>query len=63
MHDFLLVRFFIKSIGGDIVTSITIKIDDIEKQLLQEYAEDNDLTISQVVRRLIKDLLDEKFDR
>ena len=28
------------------LTSITIKIDDVEKQLLQEYAEDNDLTIS-----------------
>ena len=46
-----------------LLTSITIKIDDIEKQLLQEYAEENDLTISQVIRRLIKNLLDEKFDR
>ena len=46
-----------------LLTSITIKIDDIEKQLLQEYAEDNDLTISWVIRRLIKEFLDEKFDR
>ena len=45
------------------MTSITIKIDDIEKQLLQEYAEDNDLTVSWVIRRLIKEFLDEKFDR
>ena len=46
-----------------LLTSITIKIDDIEKQLLQEYAEDNDLTISQVIRRLIKKLLDEQYER
>ena len=45
------------------LTSITIKIDDVEKQLLQEYAEDNDLTISQVIRRLIKELLDEQYER
>lgn len=45
------------------MTSITIKIDDIEKQLLQEYAEDNDLTISQVIRRLIKKLLDDHYER
>lgn len=45
------------------LTSITIKIDDVEKQLLQEYAEDNDLTISQVIRRLIKELLDKQYER
>ena len=45
------------------MTSITIKIDDIEKQLLQEYAEDHDLTISQVIRCLIKKLLDDHYDR
>ena len=45
------------------MTVITVRLDDIEKQLLQEYAEDNDLTISQVIRRLIKEFLDEKFER
>ena len=45
------------------LTTITIKIDDIEKQLLQEYAEDHDLTVSQILRRLIKEFLDEHFDR
>jgi hypothetical protein len=27
-------------------TTITIRIDEIEKQLLQEFAEDHDLTLS-----------------
>ena len=42
---------------------ITIRLDEIEKELLQEYAEENDTTISQVIRRLIKEFLDEKFER
>jgi hypothetical protein len=29
-----------------LVTSITIKIDEVEKELLQEYAEENDVTVS-----------------
>lgn len=40
---------------------ITLRIDEIEKQLLQEYAEDNDLTVSQIIRKLIKDFIDEKI--
>ena len=34
-----------------------------EKELLQEYAEENDVTVSQVIRRLIKEFLDEKLER
>ena len=45
------------------VERITIRLDEIEKELLQEYAEENDTTISQVIRRLIKEFLDEKFER
>ena len=37
---------------------ITIRIDEIEKELLQEYAEERDMTVSQIIRRLIKELLD-----
>ena len=37
---------------------LTLKIDEIEKQLLQEYAEEKDLTVSQILRRLIKEFLD-----
>ena len=42
---------------------ITIRLDEVEKELLQDYAEENDTTISQVIRRLIKEVLDEKFER
>ena len=42
---------------------ITIRLDDVEKELLQEYAEDQDTTISQIIRRLIKEFLDEHYER
>ena len=42
------------------MTVITVRLDDIEKQLLQQYAEDEDLSVSQIIRRLIKEILDEK---
>lgn len=42
------------------MTVITVRLDDIEKQLLQQYAEDEDLSVSQIIRRLIKEFLDEK---
>ena len=45
------------------VERITIRLDEVEKELLQEYAEENDTTVSQVIRRLIKEFLDEKFKR
>ena len=42
---------------------ITIRIDEIEKELLQEYAEERDMTVSQIIRRLIKEFLDKDFER
>ena len=42
---------------------ITIRLDEIEKELLQEYAEDQGTTISQIIRRLIKEFLDEHYER
>ena len=42
---------------------ITIRIDEVEKELLQEYAEDQDTTVSQIIRRLIKEFLDEHYER
>ncbi len=42
---------------------ITIRLDEIEKELLQEYAEDQGVTISQIIRRLIKEFLDEHYER
>lgn len=42
---------------------ISIRLDEIEKELLQEYAEEQGMTISQVIRRLIKKFLDEHYER
>lgn len=38
-------------------TTITIRIDEKEKEKLQEIADVNDLTLSQIVRRAIKEFL------
>ena len=37
------------------MTTISIRIDESEKEALQAYAEENDLTVSQIVRRAIKE--------
>ncbi len=42
---------------------ISIRLDEVEKELLQESAEEEGVTISQIIRRLIKDYLDEKYER
>ena len=45
------------------MVKISIRLDEIEKELLQECAEEQDTTISQIIRRLIKEYLDEHFER
>ena len=45
------------------MVKISIRLDEIEKELLLEYAEDQGMTISQVIRRLIKKFLDEHYER
>ena len=42
---------------------MTIRLDEVEKELLQEYAEEHDMTISQIIRRLIKEFLDKQYER
>ena len=42
------------------MTSISIRIDESEKEAIQKYAKDNDLTVSQVIRRAIKEFLKEE---
>ena len=39
------------------MTTITIRLDESEKQAIAEYAEANDLSMSQVVRRALKEYL------
>lgn len=36
---------------------LTVKIPEEDKQILEEYCKENDMTMSQVVRKLIKDFL------
>lgn len=42
---------------GDIMTNIGIRLEESEKQAIVEYANAHDLSISQVVRRAIKEFL------
>lgn len=39
------------------MTSISIRLEETEKEALQKYAKENDLSVSQVVRKAIKDFL------
>lgn len=39
------------------MATISIRIEDNEKEILQKYAKDNDLSVSQVIRKAIKDFL------
>ena len=39
------------------MTQLTIRLDEAERDALREYAEENATTMSQVVRKMIKDFL------
>ena len=39
------------------MATISIRIEEIEKEALQEFAQENDLSVSQVVRKAIKEFL------
>lgn len=40
-------------------TNITVRLTPLEKKAIQEYAEKHDLTMSQVVRRALKEFFKE----
>lgn len=42
------------------MTTISIRIDEEIKEALNKYAEANDLSMSQVIRKAIKDFLKDK---
>ena len=42
------------------MTTISIRIDEEMKEALNKYAEANDLSMSQVIRKAIKDFLKDK---
>lgn len=37
------------------MTTITIRLEEVEKQAIAQYANENDLSMSQVVRRALKE--------
>ena len=39
------------------MATISIRIEETEKEALQEFAKENDLSVSQVVRRAIKEFI------
>jgi predicted transcriptional regulator len=42
------------------MTTITIRLSEEEKQKIAEYAEKNDLSMSQVIRKSLKEFFEEK---
>ena len=44
--------------GVIILTTISIRIEETEKEILQKYAKANDLTVSQVIRKAIKEFFE-----
>lgn len=42
---------------GDFMTTISIRLDEKEKEALQDLAKRRDMTVSQLVRRAIKDYI------
>jgi predicted transcriptional regulator len=39
------------------MTTISVRLEDSEKELLKEYADKNDLSMSQVIRKAIKEFI------
>ena len=42
------------------MTTVSIRIEDEEKEQIQQYADDHDLSMSQVIRRAIREFLAEQ---
>lgn len=42
------------------MVQITIRVEDTEKEALQNYAKENDLSVSQVIRKAIKEFMNKK---
>ena len=39
------------------MTTISVRIDDIEKKKLEKFAKEEDLTMSQIIRKALKEYL------
>lgn len=42
------------------MATLSIRIEDNDKEALQRYASENDLSVSQVIRKAIKEFLNKK---
>lgn len=42
------------------MTTISIRIDDNDKETLQNYANENDLSVSQIIRKAIREFLNKE---
>lgn len=45
------------------MTTITIRLEEAEKQAIAQYANGNDLSMSQVVRRAVKEFLAKEYNK
>ena len=56
------MNFYIGMKGGNVMADemgkMSIRIDLEDKEALAKYAKDNDLTMSQLIRRMIKEFLE-----
>lgn len=39
------------------MVSVSVRMEDAEKDALQKYAEENDLTMSQVIRKAVREFI------
>ena len=42
---------------GEFMKTISVRISEEEKQLLENYCDENDFSMSQIIRKLIKEFL------
>lgn len=44
------------------MTTISVRLEDSEKEALKKYADEHDLSMSQVIRKAIKELINQQKD-
>ena len=49
---------YLKWKEGVKVSTVSVRLSDEEKKRLEEYAKENDLTLSQVIRKALKNFLE-----
>ena len=50
--------YYIMKVVKNNMTTISVRIEDSEKEFLQKYAKENDLSLSWVVRKSIKEFIE-----